>query len=625
MENIVLEKINFVNGSAGKTPLNSNNMNAIQQNIENAINEVVPIITGIEENTENNINDLLATKQFIENSMKTLQTEGTSIHVNDSADYPCKLEIEGKSEQVQTKQGKNLLPFKDINFTLKGVNFYTENGNLYLNGSSTGEILTNDNAYITYLNFKLPAGTYKFKHFSSLNVNMAIQLKNVSDKSELASINLNSNTVKTFTLNEETEVYLGIYIYNQNFNNENLKLMLSIEDATEYEPFIPDSPSPNYRSDIENVSGDLEIKVVGKNLARVANGKEKTEVGIPIIKVEDDTIKINGTCEIRTAGQSAIKFSGNNIKLANYIPNISLDEDDIILKPGEYKLKIFDVTGEISNQNQVRFGVKYQKKGESQVKSFDFSVGLASNNEYSFTLQEESQIGIVLNCIVESSPITFTNVSFKCGLYRAAETMSKFEPYKEQIVTFPLGEQKLMKDGYLSEDGIHNKRKQIKLRDLTWVKYTVTDNLGDTYGFSSNLIEEPKQDNINTNFALCNILKQKRRQIVGTTAEEGFYIGAGKAIYIKINKTFLPNGTVEKLQTLLENTNAILEYELAEEEITPYTEQQQTAYNALQALKTYRTVTNISNNQDTNMKLTYKKDLQTQFQEIEALVLESGV
>ena len=83
-------------------------------------------------------------------------------------------------------------------------------------------------------------------------------------------------------------------------------------------------------------------------------------------------------------------------------------------------------------------------------------------------------------------------------------------------------------------------------------------------------------------------------------------------------------------------TPVIVEYVLAEEETTPYTEEQATAKKQIDSLKTYRTVTNISNNQNTNMVLTYKKDIQAQFaeydakmglqlQQIQALILESGV
>ena len=592
MENITLEKINFVNGSAGKTPLNSNNMNAIQQNTENAINEVVPIITGIEENTENNnsdiaeakiniennTNNILEINNFIKNSMKTLSEEGTSIHVEDSADYPCKLEIEGKSEQTQTEQGKNLLPFKDINFTLKGVNFYTENGNLYLNGASTGEILTNDNAYITYFSFILPVGTYKFKHFSSLNVNMAIQLKNVSDKSELASINLNSNTVKTFTLNEETEVYLGIYIYNQNFNNENLKLMLSIEDATEYEPFVPDSPSPDYPSSIENVEGDLEIKVVAKNL--MPSDLEKYTYN-------------NGT-------YGFFKISG---QARDLIMSLTEKNADIDLSGCSFGFTGNGINAEEGFRWLVSNGVVY-------------SNGKINNSR---TLGEMMYVSVWPN-----NQLTLEKIFNRFNIQvEEGDTATEYEPYKEQTVTFPFSEgQKLMQGGYLGENGVVNKRKQ--------VVFNGTENWGKWSTYFLIELNNSYYNNIqnSTGRSYCNKYKEYGSSLWNDTnldIEYGYLINYG-SFYIR-DVTFT---TVEELKAWLaeqytNGTPVIVEYEMQEEETTAYTSEQQTAYNTLQKFKTYRTTTNISNNQDTNMKLTYKKDLQTQFQELETMLLESGV
>lgn len=593
MENIVLEKINFVNGSAGKTPLNSNNMNAIQQNIENAINEVVPIITGIEENTENNINDLLATKQFIENSMKTLETEGSSIHVEDSADYPCKLRVEGKSEQVQTEQGKNLLPFKDINFTLKGVNFYTENGNLYLNGASTGEILTNDNAYITYFSFILPVGTYKFKHFSSLNVNMAIQLKKVSDKSELASINLNSNTVKTFTLDKETEVYLGIYIYNQNFNSENLKLMLSIEDATEYEPFVPDSPSPNYPSKIENVSGDLEVKATGEN---IFDSSLLTQV--EGYNTYDEETGMYTTSPIGSffrsifysvAGSSVVR----DITKIIDIPKSFCDKNITI--------KIFDFVNnnpEYTANNRLNLAF-IDENGNSIIAYNTPYIEDKKDILYTFSVPTQ-KCYLDIRRSDNNGTVSFSKIQIVEGSY-TAETMPKFEEYKEQVVTFPLGEQKLMKDGYLGENGVVNKRKQIVLTGTeNWSKRTNKNNSFNFY------IDKQSMSGISTHY-LPFIASNE------IDTQNGIYLLNTLAIII----TDLRFTDVTEFKTWLaeqytNGTPVIVEYELAEEQTTAYTSTQQTAYNALQKLKTYRTVTNISNSQDTNMQLTYKMDLQTQ-------------
>lgn len=390
---------------------------------------------------------------------------------------------------------------------------------------------------------------------------------------------------------------------------------LNVEGKSEQD-VTENSPSIDYPSPIENVEGNLEIRVVGENLAKVANNKEKVETGVPIIKVENDIVKINGTCEKRTAGQFAAMFSGNNIKFADYVQNVDLDDDAIVLKAGEYKLKIFDVTGKVSNQSRVRLGIKYQKKGKREANSFVFSTGLASNIEYSFKLQEESQIGIAINYIVTSGYVTFDNVTFKCALYKSDSTMSKYEPYKEQTVTFPLAEgQKMYKDSYLAEDGIHHKRRHFSLAvaDMNnseeYPGWRNLPNLQDDFPGKNDLLSDV------TNYC-SNVCKSQDKNLCINTN------GNGATMFFKANLGL----TQSQLKTQYSDLIVEVEYEMREkEETTAYTTEQQKAYEQIKALRTYRTVTNISNNQNTNMKLTYKKDLQTQLLELESMILESGV
>lgn len=89
--------------------------------------------------------------------------------------------------------------------------------------------------------------------------------------------------------------------------------------------------------------------------------------------------------------------------------------------------------------------------------------------------------------------------------------------------------------------------------------------------------------------------------------------------------------TVEQLKTYLaqqkENgTPVILEYDLAEEEIVPYDEAQQTAYDKMKELETYRNVTNVFCTDETSCKFDteYYKDLATILTNQNQLILEGG-
>lgn len=472
-----------------------------------------------------------------------------------SPDYPSKIEnIEGRNilqnkQKTQTINGVTFTVNKDKSVSIKGT--VTADASFYFYTSSN------------YLMLK--KGTYTL---SGVNGGSSTSYKMLIYKTDWTFIGQDIGNGVTFTLEEDANVF--IYIWVKNGITVNTTVYPQLEGGTIATPYVP------YNS--------LEFKVEGKNLARVANGKEKIDVSMPIIKVEDNTIKINGTCETKASGQSTIKFSGNNIILANYIHYMPLDKDDIILKPGEYKLKIFNVTGEVSAQNQVCFGVKYQKKGESQIKGFVFSNGLASNKEYSFTLREESQIGIVLNCTVESSPITFTNVSFKCVLYRAAaETMPEFEPYKQQTEYFPLLEgQKLYEDSYLADDGIHHKRGQVVFDgSREYIRYTSLDSTNHNCFYTNQT--DIYVDSTGTQTCLMsNYFKGDKFDNRALDIPNMWVNKFSSQIYFKVPNTIT---TVEELKAWLSNNPPTVEYELAEEEIVPYTETQQEAWEKLRHFK----------------------------------------
>lgn len=479
MENITLEKINFVNGSAGKTPLNSNNMNAIQQNTENAINKVVPIITGIEENTENNnsdiaeakiniennTNNILEINNFIKNSMKTMEAEGTSIHVSDSADYPCKLRVEGKSEQ-------------------------------------DGE------------------------------------------------------------------------------------------------------PSTQNKVEMQNTSGDLEVKATARNI-------------LPRTFAEDLLKRLNVSSLdaylVEIDGKNYFKYPAN----LGYQTGKNYFTKDIFEESTQYVFKLAIMKNDSETSGKINIGIKYT---DGTFESLGTSVWTNMTEKEVTIISDENktieEIGISYN-----SGITYINLDkyILCKLEAGMDTNKiEYEPYKEQIVTFPLGEQKLMKDGYLGESGIVNKRKQIV---LTGTETYISEVLGSVY-----LYEIEKNDMLfsNAGKGLCS-------HFINYTNNYSTRIGNIRFGWNNKNIYFYTSfPTLEEFKTWLveqysAGTPVIVEYELETEETTPYTEEQAAAKKQIDALKTYRTVTNINNSQDTNMKLTYKKDLQTQFQEIEALVLESGV
>lgn len=140
-------------------------------------------------------------------------------------------------------------------------------------------------------------------------------------------------------------------------------------------------------------------------------------------------------------------------------------------------------------------------------------------------------------------------------------TATDYAPHEEQDISFPLSQgQKLMQGDYLADDGIHHTMKQV----------TVS---GTTATFS---------DAKNNGLYFCD------KKVTGNL--EGQTITFDTAV-----------------------TTSIVQYELAEEVIEPYTEEQQAVWEQIKALRTYKPVTHISSTDEVpaTVDVTYVKDWET--------------
>lgn len=136
--------------------------------------------------------------------------------------------------------GKNLIPFTNQDFTKNNVRYYAQDGNLYLNGTSSGETYFDIDLFKSNFNFYLSAGTYTLKKNIVGNRNknyFHFGIYKYDDNTKIARVDDTTST-ETFTLSEETKVYVGFYVYQQTFNNETFDLQINIgSTALEYEPY----------------------------------------------------------------------------------------------------------------------------------------------------------------------------------------------------------------------------------------------------------------------------------------------------------------------------------------------------------------------------------------------------
>ena len=143
--------------------------------------------------------------------------------------------LSGKSEVTETQiSSRNMASMSDADFTLNSVHYYTENGVLYIDGTSTNETSSNNNAF-KVLDFWLPSGTYYFSRGTTLtSLNVPAYLKKYDDKSQIV-VNTGS-----FTLSEKTHLYIGLYVYQRTFSNIKAEICINLgSTAITYEDTEP--------------------------------------------------------------------------------------------------------------------------------------------------------------------------------------------------------------------------------------------------------------------------------------------------------------------------------------------------------------------------------------------------
>lgn len=170
------------------------------------------------------------------------------------------------------------------------------------------------------------------------------------------------------------------------------------------------------------------------------------------------------------------------------------------------------------------------------------------------------------------------------------EKVSNSDGTQEQNISFPLAEgQKLMEGDYLADDGVHHKMKEIDLSTLTWLQYVTNRYQSDDL---NNIIKKPASSAIKA-FALAtkyNIVPYSNSFVNGNM---GVSYNGRISVY---DNTGTPSG--------------IFQYELEEEVIDPYTEEQQTAWEQIKKARTYKNITHISSEDETpaELKIQYWKE-----------------
>lgn len=296
------------------------------------------------------------------------------------------------------------------------------------------------------------------------------------------------------------------------------------------------TPTPDNPIEIENIEGNIEFKVEGKNLFDESN--TTTQVGY---------FSSNGT--LNSGGGSTVTIS--------YIPINS--NTDMTLSGFRLEWICF-----------------YDKN-----KNFIERASCSKNNINTF-----NKNAYYIRIQAKTSVFNLDFLQLEQG-----STATDYEPYKSQVVTFPLAEgQKLMEGSYLADDGVHNVRGQVVFDG----SYDESWQIEGSNNFYPNIVI---QNSKSSSLVLCNYQKSINK---GLGESENCFISASKKFNFQSDTI---NHTVADFKNWLSTHNLIVEYELAEPETVPYTAEQQEAWNKIKNLTLFEGVNHISS--DANMVLKY--------------------
>lgn len=466
----------------------------------------------------------------------------------------------GNSEQVQYS-GKQLLPFTNQDVTLGGVTFKAINGRLILNGTATENI--NGSYFINnYFKVHLTQGNYILSR-TNVNSNLTIMFlsSNVDVIGRLSRDS--SDLTNSFTISAENDYYIGFYISSGvSFNNYDSGVMVSTTGGA-YEPYVGGtaSPNPSYSQEITNVTGDVEVKIQNKNLA-----------------LNDDPENPDANYVSSGNGSTVVQYSTTE---KGYYTTVHRRRNFGLLKAGNYTISCKAKARSDGGSSSYCILVY---KGTGIINNLPSKSSLTNSYQtfsLTFTLTEDTEVYCVF----------YNTLYWKDIQIEYNPTATTYTPHQEQTYTFPLGTQRMYLGDYLADDGIHHVRKQIVFNgsenlqarsDASTDDYLVVRQGDYVKGTDKAL-------NYSDYFKVVTSVSYNTNNIRLVDSN-------GYGIHFTISKSIA--STVDEFKTWLSTHNVTVELEPSQEEITPYTTEQQTAYDEIKQAISYEEQTNISGSSD---------------------------
>ena len=456
------------------------------------------------------------------------EVTGESLSVSDTYNSDCSITINGKSNQTVTVQGKNL-------FDKDGANNQTGKAVNAVDGTVSTNVLYLASDYLRIS----PNTTY---HAENCNKAMAVYDINKVFCGVVHSTTGTDLSFKFTSLSNAVYVRLSVQIV-----NKDIAQLEKGSVATTYEPFVPNSPSPDYPSPI-NSANNFDLVSSGKNLfdkSNVAN---------------------------MALGEGAVIIEGNTLYRGYYVP----------CKPNMvYSAKRITPT---TNRFAMTFTKSLPKNNVPHFNPNPATVGTNQTNQ-DVTISSTSPSGAKYVFVCFSNQGEIIPDTMLCE-----GAIQPYEPFRGlSIVNFPytLGS---LPDGtkdYDVTDAIAKTRKLYgnvgyKVFDGTekFALYRNTDAFANNYAFSIagfGVLDGKGIHIISTHFLPINL--QSSTYVLDITGFSQWDVsGVVTNLYLKIPKTMLTSHSVVELKAWLATQYAAgtpvkIQYKLANSQITtlPYT------------------------------------------------------
>ncbi len=486
-----------------------------------------------------------------------------------------RLKLEGKSNQ-SVRSGKNLL--KGLSTPTTDTDYWDSTTKTYFtplkdgwgkfeydNTSGTSNVFINASPKISSTNIKpntqytivteirngnISENSQAFFAPTTSNANSSSATNAIIDYININNGGIFKNLITTKTSFDNVLLAFQTYLRLPANTKGSLEVRMSLYEGNyditnfEYEAYGA-SPSPDYPSKIRNIGDNINLSSgIKAGLYQIANVEYASS---DYYVCSQDKIKVNSNSKIAISNKE-------NKKGFYYI--LELDKDGNYIKSQNSSIAVYDyicTIGENTRYILVDIG----------------------NSKEPCTIENVGNFKVEYNVVTPYTEYNCGSIDYK--LENADKTESK-------NIHIPLNKGQLLHErDYIDSTEIHQKKNTYSIIGNETIVISQSHTNTTLFRITALTNYKSKSPDIN---GICSHFKFS---MVWGYDKEGIYTD-GNYIYLSINNNTIGGNTVEKIKTWLaeqyaNSTPVIVEYELAEEIVTPLTKEQIEAYYELQKAK----------------------------------------